>query len=334
MEERMKELINVIIPIYNAAAYMDRCMESLTNQTYHNLRIILVDDCSKDDSAQKCDEWAQKDSRIVVHKQKINSGAAGARNAGLGYVDFSGGYVAFVDSDDYIHPKCFEKMYELLNENNVDIVWADVINTHEPQGFDYDESSFSTYKKEVYTSKDVLMREEWRIMYSMAWGKLYKAHLWKDVRFLESCRYFEDGATVFKALYTAEKILKTNIKLYYYYYSPVSSTRSDISEEKCRCGLLTCTEKLDFYKEKNEKDLLDMAYVGYVNIILKNIGRSRYCENPKALRIEMKKLYKNNYMKAVNNKALPLAQRIKYIIYRICPDAQEIYVSLKMKLKH
>ena len=329
----MNELINVVVPIYNAAAYMERCLETLTNQTYENLKIILVDDCSKDNSADICDKWAQKDSRIVVCKQEVNTGSADARNTGLEQVDFSQGYVAFVDIDDYIHPTYFEKLYDMLIKNDVDVVWADVINTHESTGFQFDESSFEKHTDKIYTSKEVLMREDWRIMYSMTWGKLYKAKLWENVRFPKNCRYFQDGATVFKALYPANKILKTDMKLYYYYYSPESATRSNISEFKCRCGLLTCTEKIDFYKEKGENELLEMAYVGYVNIIQKNIVRSKYCENPKALRKEMKALYRDNYMRVVNNKELSKVQKIKYIIYRFCPDIQDFLVKLKLKIR-
>ena len=97
--------------------------------------------------------------------------------------------------------------------------------------------------------------------------------------------------------------------------------------------MLTCTEKINFYTERQENELLEMAYVGYVNIILKNIGRSRFCENPKALRKEMKELYKENYKRVINNKRLPKLQRLKYIIYRICPDIQELYIKVKMKIK-
>lgn len=329
----MKTLINVIVPIYNAATYMDRCLETITGQTYKNLKIILVDDCSTDNSASKCDEWAEKDSRIIVCKQKVNTGSADARNTGLEQVDFSRGYVAFVDIDDYIHPTYFEKLYNLLKVNDVDIVWADVINTHEATGFQFDESSFYNHNDKIYTSKEILMREDWRIMYSMTWGKLYKAKYWENVRFPKNCRFFQDGATVFKALYQADKILKTDMKLYYYYYSPESATRSKVSELKCRCGLLTCTEKIEFYEQRQENELLDMAYVGYVNIILKNIGRSKYCENSKELRSEMKKLYKDNYMRVVKNKSLPFIQRMKYIIYRVFPEGQEVYIKMKMMIK-
>lgn len=329
----MEDIINVVVPVYNAEAYMDRCLKSLTEQTYKNLKIYLVDDCSTDHSAAKCDEWAAKDKRITVIKEKVNQGSANARNKALDCVDFTTGYVAFVDVDDYVHPDYFKRMQEMLERNHADVVWVDVINTHDAVQITYDESGFENAKEELYTGKEILMREDWRIMYSMLWGKLYKASIWADIRLPKECRYFQDGATTFKVLYKAKRIVKSDIKLYYYYYSPNSATRSSVNELKCRCGLFTCTEKIDFYTEKNESELLEMAYVGYVNIILKNIGRSKYCENPKELRREMKQLYRENYMRAVKNKQLPLIQRLKYIVYRVFPDIQQVYIALKMKIK-
>ena len=98
MVDRMKK-ISVIVPVYNVEKYLDRCVESIVNQTYKNLEIILVDDGSSDNCPQLCDEWTQRDERIkAVHKQ--NGGLADARNAGLEIA--AGDYVGFIDADDYI----------------------------------------------------------------------------------------------------------------------------------------------------------------------------------------------------------------------------------------
>ena len=98
-------LISVIVPVYNTAKYLDKCITSIINQTYANLEIILVDDGSTDDSPAMCDMWTEKDSRIkVIHKQ--NGGASSARNAGLDIM--SGELVGFIDSDDYIAPDMYE----------------------------------------------------------------------------------------------------------------------------------------------------------------------------------------------------------------------------------
>ena len=119
-EWRMREpLISIIIPVYGVEEYLNQCLESVVNQTYANLEIILVDDGSKDNCPAMCDGWANKDSRIkVVHKE--NGGLSSARNAGLDI--FTGEYVAFVDSDDYIAQDMYELLYSRAKEGNYDIV--------------------------------------------------------------------------------------------------------------------------------------------------------------------------------------------------------------------
>ena len=117
----MSELISVIVPVYNAKAYLPQCIESLTNQTYNNLEIILVDDGSTDGSAQICDEYATKDKRIkVIHKP--NGGVSSARNAGI--TACKGEFVAFVDSDDYIAKDMYQKLLSMQKSGNYDLVFC------------------------------------------------------------------------------------------------------------------------------------------------------------------------------------------------------------------
>ena len=103
----MCKKISVIVPVYNVEQYLDRCVNSIVQQTYQNLEIVLIDDGSPDQCPQMCDEWSKKDNRIkVVHKE--NGGLSSARNAGLDTA--SGEYIAFVDSDDYIDNQMLELM--------------------------------------------------------------------------------------------------------------------------------------------------------------------------------------------------------------------------------
>lgn len=111
-------LISVIVPVYNVEEYLDECVQSLVNQTYQNLEIILVDDGSSDNSPQMCDAWKAQDSRIkVIHK--TNGGASAARNAGLNIA--SGEYIGFVDSDDYIAPTMYEELQKALRGSTVKV---------------------------------------------------------------------------------------------------------------------------------------------------------------------------------------------------------------------
>ena len=122
-------LISLIVPIYNVASYVDRCVASLVNQTYSNLEILLVDDGSTDGSGALCDEWAKKDSRIhVVHKE--NGGLSDTRNQGIKLS--KGDYLAFIDGDDYIAPEYCEKLYQALAAHDADIALCN--NCYEWEG--------------------------------------------------------------------------------------------------------------------------------------------------------------------------------------------------------
>lgn len=112
-----KPLISVIVPVYNVEPYLDQCIQSIVNQTYKNLEIILVDDGSPDRCPEKCDEWAKQDSRIIVlHKR--NGGLSSARNAGLDKA--SGEFIGFIDSDDFIAVNMYETLYVLMKSNGAD----------------------------------------------------------------------------------------------------------------------------------------------------------------------------------------------------------------------
>lgn len=111
-------MISIIVPVYKVEPFLRRCVDSLVNQTYHDLEIILVDDGSPDNCGKICDEYAATDSRIhVIHKQ--NGGLSSARNAGLEVA--RGEYIAFVDSDDWVEADTYAKLYELIQQYNADI---------------------------------------------------------------------------------------------------------------------------------------------------------------------------------------------------------------------
>lgn len=328
----MAEMINVIVPIYKAESFMDRCIQSIVDQTFKNLHIILVDDKSPDNSGEICEKWKNKDERITVIHHEVNKGAGAARNSGLEYIKKQDGYIAFVDADDFLHPRYFEYLYHTIQKENADIVWCSVNNTFEKKELAYYDVDFAHIKEHSLSGYDLLLREDLRIMYCMVWGKLYKSHIWENVRFAENYHYYEDGATTFKALYNAKKIVVSDAKLYNYFYSEDSATRSEISEIKLRDGLQTEIDKLEFYKEKKEPQLLEMAYIAYLNTLLKNIQKSRNRKELRTFRKEMIGLYRKSYMHGVRNKNLSKAKRMKYFIYRICPDIQRYYIQVKMKL--
>lgn len=120
----MEKLVSIIVPVYNVEKYLDQCVNSLINQTYDKIEIILVDDGSKDNSGRLCDEWAKKSNKIkAVHKK--NAGLGMARNTGLEHV--TGNYVMFIDSDDYLAENVVEKLLEKLLTEKVDAAFTGMI---------------------------------------------------------------------------------------------------------------------------------------------------------------------------------------------------------------
>lgn len=121
-----EKLLSVIVPVYKVEPYLHRCVDSIRNQTYKNLQIILVDDGSPDNCGKICDEYAELEARIIVVHQK-NRGLSGARNTGLRYA--KGDYVAFVDSDDWIDSSMYETLVDMIEKNDLDMARCGIVET-------------------------------------------------------------------------------------------------------------------------------------------------------------------------------------------------------------
>ncbi|WP_206425633.1 glycosyltransferase family 2 protein [Romboutsia sp. Marseille-P6047] len=189
--------VSVIIPIYNVEKYLNRCIDSVINQSLKDIEIILVNDGSPDNCPKICDEYANKDSRIkVIHKS--NGGLSSARNAGMKIA--TGDYIGFVDSDDYIEINMYEQMYKVAYENNVDFVMSDYYKVYNDSKkevtLDIDSSLY--LKEDIYNKiyPSLIMKEN--IDYGpllAVWHCLYKTSFIKenDLYFDEQVKYSEDN---------------------------------------------------------------------------------------------------------------------------------------------
>ena len=206
-------LVSIIVPIYKVEPYLRRCLDSIVNQTYTNLEIILVDDGSPDGCPQICDEYAAKDNRIVViHKE--NGGLSDARNAGLDIC--KGEYISFVDSDDLLDLKAME--YMLNTGTDVDIVISNVkmfINDEEISNSNKTHCNSSSFK--IIGSDDLLLRlcKDGDAYLRSAWGKLFKKELFSNIRFPKG-KLYEDMYVNYRLYYKAFQSTFISIPLYYY----------------------------------------------------------------------------------------------------------------------
>ena len=223
----MTEKITVIVPVYNVENYLNKCLDSLINQTYKNLEIIVINDGSTDNSGKICQEYAQKDNRII-YIEKENGGQSEARNMGLDRM--TGSYVTFVDSDDWVEPDYVEVLYNKLIEYQADIAVGNYYSYNEQEGIFYFHIFGSSYYEKVYDNVSIFENfYESEHMKNFALlcvgGKLYKADLFRELRF-EVGKLGEDGYLNQKIYLLAEKTIYLNAGLYAYRQREGSSSRS------------------------------------------------------------------------------------------------------------
>ena len=200
--------LSIIVPVYKVEKYIRKCIDSILAQTFTNFELILVDDGSPDCCGYICEEYALIDKRIkVIHKE--NGGLSAARNSGIDIA--LGEIIAFVDSDDWIHPQMYEKMIKYLNANGVDIVCCDT----------YIVKNSKTVFKARYNENKILTQTE-AVNYILegaidnaAWNKIYNKDLFKKIRYPVG-RVIEDVATTYRLFAVAEMVGVLKEPLYYY----------------------------------------------------------------------------------------------------------------------
>ena len=204
--------VSIIVPVYQVEKYIRQCVDSILAQTFTDFELILVDDGSKDQSGQICDEYASVDARVkVIHKE--NGGLSDARNKGMDQIN--GNYFMFVDSDDYIAPTMIECLHKSIMSNNADIAACNFLYFFENDR----KKDFSTnIKSEILTGREVFYNRKNERNYgiwTVAWNKLYKRETCGKVRFRFG-KYHEDE-------FWANDIYQMNIRvvtipecLYYY----------------------------------------------------------------------------------------------------------------------
>ena len=215
-----RPLISVIVPVYNVEKYLVQCVESIQRQTYQALEIILVDDGSTDASGVLCDEIAKSDRRVTVIHQE-NMGLSGARNTALDMA--SGSAVTFVDSDDWLDERMVEKLAAALDGSDADVAVCGAVYCREDGEI--------LHKSGVKAQIDLCGEEVMRVFFAkpgvietMAWGKLYRAELFSNLRFPLG-RYHEDVFIMYRLLDASRRVRVIPEALYWYRQTPQSIMR-------------------------------------------------------------------------------------------------------------
>lgn len=223
----MDRVVSVIVPIYNVEAYLTQCLDSLVNQTYQNLEIVLIDDGSLDRCPQICDEYAAKDTRIkVVHKE--NGGLSSARNAGLDIA--IGDYIAFVDSDDWVETDAYSVLAQTIECTNADIVTCGINKIMDGKSYPTSSNDGNCTVIDNFTAIRYIPDEKRNVRFEV-WNKLFKRAVIGDIRF-KNKQIYEDVFFDRNVFLKAKTIAVINRNLYDYRMCRPGSTVSFFKENR------------------------------------------------------------------------------------------------------
>lgn len=235
----MEPLISVIVPVYKVEPYLRKCVDSILNQTYRNLEVILVDDGSPDNCGAICDEYAAIDSRVrVIHKP--NGGLSDARNAGLQAM--SGSFLAFVDSDDMLPQRSLEILVNAAKETQADLVIGNHVR------FEDTPPPLPTTASAIQTITNVDAMAQMFRGGCASWARLYRREVHKSILFPVG-EINEDEANVLRILERCDRVALTNEAVYFYRCRPESITTMAFSPKKL-VWIKHCRENLAFVQEK------------------------------------------------------------------------------------
>lgn len=313
----MNPLISIIVPIFNVENYLEQCIQSIVNQTYRNLEIILLDDGSSDRCPQICDKWATKDNRIkVIHKK--NGGVSSARNYGLKIS--KGKYIGFVDSDDYVNPTMYEELLNCLIKTNtkISICGYYELNAHETIPKCIPNNVISSDKFLEYIFNDTFV--------SVLWNKLFSRELFFDnnklILFNEDIYLGEDALMLVSVAKTGVTVSTYNKCLYNYRILNNGLSQGIINNNK-----ISLIKALDLINDKckvKSTNIIRLAKNFSVNrriYILTELYQSNIFEKNQYI-FELKKYIKKNF-KYCNNK---LKLKVLLILY-----FPKIYIYLKKR---
>lgn len=327
-----KDLISIIVPVYNVEKYIDKCLYSLVNQTYKNIEIIIVDDGSPDDCPKICDEWAKKDDRIkVIHKK--NGGLSSARNVGID--NAQGEYLAFVDSDDWIDLNTFEVAYKMISSDGYDLATFALL----PEFDTETKQCISDYDINVCNQKELFnLILDTDYVCGYVCNKLFKRNIVGDLRFDESLLSCEDIDFCARYATKCKRAVYTTAKLYHYRQRNDSMT-GEYKYNVRKLSVLTAYENImPIYKKYDSEDYYKLER-NYLKIALNIKGRmilSKVKDN--AIKNRLERIIKEYYPIVINNPNNSVSVKANIIVTRLFPGlllkAKQFVLKKKRGLKN
>lgn len=310
-------LISIIVPVYNVDLYLRDCLDSIVNQTYRNIEIIIVDDGSSDNSGAICDEYGSRDNRIKVIHQ-ANSGVSEARNVGLDIA--IGDYILFVDSDDWIDKEVCETVLELAIEQNADIVCFGQKEYHLSGNVEV-----FAVNKPCEIEKTELIKQlvyEYGVIRTGMINKFYSSNLFRNIRFPKG-RTYEDVSVFSHVVHLSHKIYVTNA-VFHNYIVHEGSIMSDRFQKKGIQEIISASnDRLELLKQHYPQFVnRQIAFMLREMIIGKEVMRGS-AEYPKFLKMM------NNFVNDNKSRLKSVSEYSRLIwLWYYCPPLASLYVRL------
>lgn len=321
----VKPLVSIIVPIYNSSKYLDRCVDSILNQKYKQIEVLLINDGSNDNSEEICKKFALKDRRVHVITKK-NEGTSATRKLGVNLS--KGKFISFVDSDDYIHPNMYERLVIEALKNNADIVQC---------GFNLVLENGEIIKKRQMKEELIESKYESSLFFARKknvtntlWNKLFSSKLFHDIHF-PNLSLGEDVYLNTQLFGKANRVLTISDAYYYYVLTEGSLVRKSFNKKKLdsiKAGILM----YEYYK-KQYPDLIDFAILYICSMAARiyfQIGKSNIKEKDK-LRSEVKNIFIKYYNNDVVEKRINDISRYRWILLKTFsknPRLSEILFTL------
>lgn len=315
----MEDLVSVIVPVYNSEQYLNTCIDSIINQTYPNIEIILVNDGSTDQSGAICEEYAKNDARVkVIHKK--NGGNGDARNTGLKHVQ--GKWIAWIDNDDMMHKRQIEILLSVAEAKKADIVvggYCAIENDELPEDKVIDEDFVQ--RAEVLTDKhlydDEFIKKRSMIL-TTPWSKIYKKEIYEGIQYPARSRH-DDTWTTWRTYENAHTVAFIPESLYYWRNNPNSFSR--VFDTSHFTGIDAYKEQLEYFHAAGRQRYVEIVFAEYTEMFFWCYNRMREhnmdCSELKPYWLYMKKHV--SYIKLTKSMGFYMWLKYRYLVWYKIP---------------
>ena len=319
--------ISIIVPVYNTAQYLRKCVESLTHQTYSELEIILVNDGSTDDSLKIMRQLQDEDGRVIVVDNE-HGGVSKARNLGLEKA--TGTYVSFIDSDDWLELDTYEILMDILCKYDADAVYYEWLNEYSDGST---ETNRESLREMVYEEEEILRTYFDNKVYFNVSSSLMKLDMARDVRYAEELEAGEDMLFSFQTLCNAKRVVCSDRQLYHRYnrVGSLSNRRGFIRSD---IGMASCTDyMIDIVKEKKPELVLNVyaySFTFYMIILNKMLYYHAEEENQDIYQLIRGKLSELIQIQGIKSN-IPTTVHACYVLYKINKEIYRLVVKVYLR---